>query len=92
MCAEARKDEYDELIRQIQKAAKAIRDGGEEQKARVDNFNEKYLVGDLAAFITESDRLFLGNEVARILGSIQTMQSQKDVTLDESTKVDAAAK
>jgi len=30
--ASGRKDEFDDLIKKIQKAAKAIREGGEEQK------------------------------------------------------------
>jgi len=33
-----RKEEYDDLIRKIQKAAKIIRENGDEQKGRLENF------------------------------------------------------
>ena len=83
-----RKDEYDNLIKAIQKSAKNIRDGGEVQKHRLDAFTLKYLEGDMAKIISDSDLLFLSKEVARYDSSIIALQSQKDSTLEESTKID----
>lgn len=72
--AGGRKDEYDDLIRKIQKAAKAIRDGGDEQKQRLDDFNAKNLEGDIATLIPDQDLLFLNKEVTRYNGSIAALQ------------------
>lgn len=73
--AGGRKEEYDDLIKKIQKAAKAIRDGGEEQKQRLDDFNTKNLEGDISNLIPDQDLLFLNKEVTRYYGSLQTLQT-----------------
>lgn len=87
-----RKEEFDDLIKKIQKAAKHIRDGGEEQKTRLDTFSKKYLDGDMAKLISDGDLLFLSKEVTRYDSSILSMQGQKDATLEESTKIDVSLK
>jgi len=71
--ASGRKDEYDDLIKKIQKAAKNIRDGGDEQKGRLDDFTTKNLEGDIANLIPDQDLLFLNKEVTRYNGSIGTL-------------------
>lgn len=76
--AGGRKEEYDDLIRKIQKAAKSIRDGGEEQKGRLDEFTAKNLEGDISMLIPDQDLLFLNKEVTRYSGSIAALQAQKD--------------
>ena len=90
--ANGRKDEYDDLIKKIQKAAKAIRDGGEEQKQRLDDFNAKNLEGDISSLIPDQDLLFLNKEVTRYYGSIAALQTQKDQILEDSTKIDVDMK
>jgi chromosome segregation ATPase len=90
--AGGRKEEYDDLIRKIQKAAKSIRDGGEEQKQRLDEFIGKNLEGEISSLIPDQDLLFLTKESTRYQGSLKSLQSQKDETLDASTKIDVDMK
>jgi cell division septum initiation protein DivIVA len=72
--AGGRKEEYDDLIKKIQKAAKAIRDGADEQKGRIDDFTNKNLEGDISNLIPDQDLLFLNKEVTRYNGSIVSMR------------------
>lgn len=90
--AGGRKEEYDDLIKKIQKASKLIRDGGEEQQGRLDDFTEKNLEGDIASLIPDQDVQFLSREVTRYNASIYTLQAQKDQTLEDSTKIDVDMK
>ena len=83
-----RKDEYDDLIKKIQKVAKKIRDEGDEQMTRLDDFENKNLKSDVGDIIPDQDMLFLKKEVSRYRGSLDTMQAQKDAVLDESIKID----
>lgn len=68
-----RKDDYDDLIKKIQKSAKAIRDGGEDQQKRLDEFTNKNIEGDIGTLIPDADLLFLNKEVARYNGSIKAL-------------------
>jgi len=68
-----RKEEYDDLIKKIQKAAKSIRDGGEEQKQRLIDFTNKNLDGDISTLIPDQDLMFLNKEVTRYNGSLHSL-------------------
>jgi len=87
-----RKDEFDDLIKKIQKAAKKIRDDAEEQLGRLNDFENKNLKSDMANILPDGDFLFLNKEVTRYRGSLQTVLASKDNTLDESVKIDADLK
>jgi len=80
-----RKDEYDEIIKKIQKVAKKIRDEGEEQKGRLDDFENKNLKSDIGGRLPDADFLFLNKEVDRYRSSLESMQTFKDGTLEAST-------
>ncbi len=83
-----RKEEFDDIIKKIQKAAKKIKEDGDEQLNRLDDFENKNLKTDIANVIPDSDFLFLNKEVTRYRGSLQSLMSCKDNTLEDSIKID----
>jgi len=77
-----RREEFDDLIKKIQRAAKKIKDDGEEQDGRLTDFEHKNLKSDIANMIPDSDFLFLNKEVTRYRGSLGTLMTGKDRTLE----------
>ena len=87
-----RKDEFEDLIKKIRKAAQKLGEDAEFQSGRLEDFDNKNLKSDIAAMIPDSDFLFLNKEVTRYRGSIQALITGKDNTLDASNKLDSVIK
>ena len=61
-----RKDEYDDLLRQIQKLAKKVGEDTEDLNKRLNDFETELLQPDGASdHISDADLIFLKKEVAR---------------------------
>jgi len=67
----ARKEEYDDFIKHIQRVAKRIRDESDEQLNRLDEFEDKNMNSDVVQNIPDQDIIFLRKEVARYRASIE---------------------
>jgi hypothetical protein len=83
----ARKEEYDDYIKHIQKMAKRIRDEADEQTNRLDDFEEKNMNTEVIENIPDQDIIFLRKEVGRYRASLESVQKQKDTTLEQSVEI-----
>lgn len=84
-----RKDEYDDIIRQIQRLSKKIGQDTQEQEKRLDDFEAKMIPvqGGAQSHIPESDLVFIRKEVARYRASIIASKAQNEQNLDDSLKL-----
>ena len=83
-----RKDEYDDLLRQIQKLAKKVGEDTDELNKRLNDFEAELLHPDgTSNHISDSDLVFLKKEVARYRSALQSVRSNKDHHLNASQQV-----
>ena len=68
-----RRDEFEDLIIRIRKAAHKLGEENEHQSNRLEEFDNKNLKSDIAKMIPDSDFLFLNKEVTRYRGSVQAL-------------------
>ena len=71
--ASARKEEYDDIIKHIQRVAKRIHDDCDEQMNRLDEFEDKNMSPDAVKNIPDQDVVFLKKEVARYQASLDVV-------------------
>ena len=80
------RDEYNDILRQIQKYAKKVQDDVDEQNDRLEGF-EKKVLGDPQnpnSFIADVDLLILRKEVSRNKGAIESTRTMTFEILEES--------
>ena len=82
------RDEYDDLLRKIQKLAKKVVEDVEEQGGRLDAFEEKLLdTSGGSQHVADADMLFLKKEVARYRAAISACRGMTNELLDDSVRI-----
>lgn len=80
-----RKDEYDDLMRQIQKLSKKVGEESDDLNRRLNDFEGDLTQPDGAAeHISDADLVFLKKEVSRYRSAISSVSSNKDEILKDS--------
>ena len=80
-----RKDEYDDLMRQIQKLSKKVGEESDDLNRRLNDFEGDLTQPDGAAeHISDADLVFLKKEVSRYRSAISSVNSNKDEILKDS--------
>ena len=83
-----RKDEYDDLLRQIQKLAKKVGEDTDDLNKRLNDFEAELLQPDgTSDHISDADLIFLKKEVTRYRSALQSVKSNKDHHLSASQQV-----
>ena len=84
----ARKEEYDDLLRQIQKAGKKVGEDADEQGRRLDDFEAKLLGPDgTSDHVADADLVFLKREIARYRQALLTAEANKDNVLRSAQQI-----
>lgn len=77
-----RKDEYDDLMRQIQKLGKKVGDDGDDLSKRLDDFEgELTQPGGASEHVSDADLVFLKKEVSRYRAALKTVSTNKEQIL-----------
>ena len=80
-----RKDEYDDLMRQIQKLSKKVGEESDDLNRRLNDFEGDLTQPDGAAeHISDADLVFLKKEVSSYRSAISSVSANKDEILKDS--------
>ena len=83
-----KKDEYDEIMKKIQKLAKKVMDDGEEQSARLESFESKVVKPQsLNPHIADVDMIFLKKEISRNKSALEVSRNMADDILEDAQAV-----
>lgn len=83
-----KKEEYDDLLRKIQKLAKKIFDDADELSKRLQNFEKKIVEPQgNNEYIADSDLQFLKKEIARNKNCLVSAKSMTQEIIDDSVRV-----
>lgn len=83
-----KKDEYDDIMKKIQKLAKKVMDDGDEQNARLENFENKVVKPQSAnPHIADVDMIFLKKEISRNKSALEVSRNMADDILEDASAV-----
>ena len=83
-----KKDEYDDIMKKIQKLAKKVMDDGDEQNARLENFENKVVKPQSAnPHIADVDMIFLKKEISRNKSALEVSRNMADDILEDAHAV-----
>lgn len=84
---QGRKEEYDDLLQKIKKAAKRINDNLQHEDGRLKNFESNIMKPSDKGKIPDGELLFLNKEIARNKASINSSMTLTNEILDDSLQV-----
>lgn len=80
-----KKEEYEDIMRKIQKISKKIMDDAEEQNARLDQFENKVVKPHtMTPHIADVDMIFLKKEISRNRGALDACRNMTDEILEDA--------
>lgn len=83
-----KKDEYDDIMKKIQKLAKKVMDDGDEQSARLESFENKVVKPQTVnPHIADVDMIFLKKEIARNKAALDVSRNMADDILEDCQAV-----
>lgn len=80
-----KKEEYDDIIRKIQKIAKKVLDEDDEQMARLESFENKVVKPHTEnPHIADVDMIFLKKEISRNRSALEVVKNMTEDIIDDA--------